>query len=242
MSVEKCLYLIHSLFNSAKLRARQKERLAKRDVTESSSPVQRSDGLVLIPHPPSSNLHEDNQTSMPLKSCGEEKHAVVDAEDNNSHYQTAVRNTMADSALKLGRISKQKYNFHPEFGRHLPELSRAYDQVQGNNLLPVIGLCAPNAPNKMEMHRKVPRSYRQFKQGLGLDFPLPTSCSASGPSNEISGKGNEAAASYMLSDLLPGTSQLPNKSDVPRYPPFNPVCNYLLCFLTLTCIFFSNFI
>ncbi|XP_057797026.1 LOW QUALITY PROTEIN: protein CHROMATIN REMODELING 4-like [Salvia miltiorrhiza] len=209
----------------AKLRARQKERLARRDVTEYSTPVQRPDGLVLIP-----NVHEDNQTAT---RCAEEK-PTVDVEDNN-HNQAVGRNSTTDSALKLGRMSKQKFNFPLDLpamsaGRHLPELPRNYDQMQGtssidamrNNLLPVIGLCAPNAPNKMEMlHRKVPRPYRQFKQGIGLDFPLPASCSASGPSNEISGKGNEAAP-YMLPDLLPGTSQVQSKSDVPKYPPFTP--------------------
>lgn len=236
--------LIHSLFDSAKLRARQKERLARRDVTESSTPVQRPDGLVFIP-----SFHEDNQTAIPSR-CAEEKPRVVDVEDNN-HYQTVGRNSMTDSALKLGRMSKQKFNYPLDLpamstGRHLPELPRDYDQMQGtssidavrNNLLPVIGLCAPNAPNKMEMlHRKVPRPYRQFKQGIGLDFPLPASCSASGPSNEISGKGNEAAP-YLLPDL-PGTSHVPSKSDVPKYPPFTPVSNYLSVMNRFICTNFN---
>ncbi|KAG6387063.1 hypothetical protein SASPL_152245 [Salvia splendens] len=198
-----------------KLRLRQKERLSRRDVTESSTPVQRPDG-VLIP-----NVHEDSQTAAQSR-CAEEKPTMVDV-DNNNRSQPVGRNSMTDSALKLGRMSKQKTNFPLEF-------SRNYDQMQGtssidamrNNLLPVIGLCAPNAPNNMEMlHRKAPRPYRQFKQGIGLDFPLPASCSASGPSNEISGKGSEMAP-YMLPDRLPGTSQAPSKSDAPRYPPFTP--------------------
>ncbi|KAG6384457.1 hypothetical protein SASPL_155727 [Salvia splendens] len=198
-----------------KLRLRQKERLSRRDVTESSTPVQRPDG-VLIP-----NVHEDSQTATQSR-CAEEKPTMVDV-DNNNHSQPVGRNSMTDSALKLGRMSKQKTNFPLEF-------SRNYDQMQGtssidamrNNLLPVIGLCAPNAPNNMEMlHRKAPRPYRQFKQGIGLDFPLPASCSASGPSNEISGKGSEMAP-YMLPDRLPGTSQALSKSDAPRYPPFTP--------------------
>ncbi|KAL1567540.1 DNA helicase [Salvia divinorum] len=190
-----------------KLRLRQKERLSRRDVTESSTPVQRPD--------------EDSQTATQSR-CAEEKPTIADV-DNNNRNQPVGCNSMTDSALKLGRMSKQIFNFPLEF-------SRNHDQMQGtssidamrNNLLPVIGLCAPNAPNKMEtLHRKVPRPYRQFKQGIGLDFPLPASCSASGPSNEISGKGSETAP-YTLPDLLPGTSQVPSKSDVPRYPPFSP--------------------
>ncbi|XP_042042461.1 protein CHROMATIN REMODELING 4-like [Salvia splendens] len=199
-----------------KLRLRQKERLSRRDVTESSTPVQRPDGVVSIP-----NAHEDSQMATQSR-CAEEKPTLVNV-DNNNRSQPVGRNSMTDSALKLGRMSKEKTNFPLEF-------SRNYDQMQAtssidamrNNLLPVIGLCAPNAPNNMEkLHRKAPRPYRQFKQGIGLDFPLPSSCSASGPSNEISGKGSEMAP-YMLPDLLPGTSQAPSKSDLPRYPPFTP--------------------
>ncbi|KAL1562525.1 DNA helicase [Salvia divinorum] len=211
----------------AKLRVRQKERLARRDdVTESLTPVQRADGLVL-----NLNVHEENKMAVESR-CAEEK-PTVNVEDNN-HDQPAGRNSMT-KALRLGRMSKQKFNFPMDLpamstARHLPELPWNYDQLQGtssidamrNNLLPVVGLCAPNAPNKMEMlHRKVPRPYRQLKQGIGLDFPLPAPCSASGPSNEISGKGNEAAP-YMLPDLLPRTSQAPSKSDVPKYPSFTP--------------------
>lgn len=216
-----------------KLRARQKERLSRRNVTESSIAVQRPDGLVSNPQFPPSNFCEDNQMAVPSR-CAEEKPTVIDVEDNN-HNQTVGPNSTTDSTLKLGRMLKQKSAFHLDLpamstGRHRPGFPRDYDQLQGtisidaarNNLLPVIGLCAPNAPNKMEiLHRKVPRPYRQFKQGLGLDFPLPASCSASGPSNEISGKGNETA-SYMLPDLLPGTSQVPSKSDVPNKYPFTP--------------------
>lgn len=211
-----------------KLRARQKDRLARRNLPESSTPVQRPDGLLSVPQFTPFNVHEDNRRA-------EEKPTVVDVDDND-HNKKIGPNSMTDSTLKLGRISKQKSTLHMDLpamssGRHLSELSWDYDQMQStssidavrNNLLPVIGLCAPNAPNRMEMlHRKVPRPYRQFKQGLGLDFPLPGSGSASGPSNEISGKGNETAQ-HMLPDLLPGASQVPSKSDVPnKYLPFTP--------------------
>lgn len=232
------MLLMCLLFNSAKLRARQKERLAKRNLIESPAPVQGPCSLVSIPQLPPSDVQEENQMAIPSLQS-----SVVDLENNN-HSQTAGPNGTTDSTLKLGRMSKQKSTFHLDFpvistGRHLPEVSRDNDQLQSsssidavrNNLLPVIGLCAPNAPNRMELlQRKIPRPYqRQFKQGLGLDFPLPATCSASGLSNEITGKGNEAiSAPYMLPDLLPGTSQMHCKSDVPnKYPPFTPVSNSL---------------
>ncbi|KAL8507411.1 hypothetical protein ACS0TY_018096 [Phlomoides rotata] len=178
-----------------RLRARQKERLAKRNATGSSPSVQ-----------------EEYQMAIPTQRT-EEKSLGVDIEDFN-RSQTAGPSNRADSTLKLGRISKQKSPFNLDLpvvstGRHLPE-----DQFLGNNLLPIIGLCAPNAPNKMELqHRRLPRLYqRQFKQGLGQNFTLP----------EITNKGYEMAP-YMLPDFSAGPSQMNTKGDVPdKYLPYNP--------------------
>ncbi|KAI3466934.1 hypothetical protein Pfo_023597 [Paulownia fortunei] len=220
----------------AKLRARQKERLAKRNVTESSCPVQGPYRLGSIPQLPPSDVQEENQMAISTRPA--EEKSSVDLEDKN-HGQTAGANSMTDSTLKLGRMLKQKSILHLDLpvistGRHIPEVSQDIDQLQGstsidalrNNLLPVIGLCAPNAPNRMELlQRKLPRPFqRQFKQGLGVELPLPATCSASGMSNEITGKGNEAiSARYILPDLLPATSQVHTKSDFPdKYLPYTP--------------------
>ncbi|KAK6154800.1 hypothetical protein DH2020_009048 [Rehmannia glutinosa] len=209
----------------AKLRARQKERLAKRNVTETSSPVQGPYRIGSIPQLSSSDVQQENQI--------EEKSSVVEFGDKNQ----GQTNSMTDSTLKLGRMSKQKSStFHLDLpvmstGLHLPpQVSGDIDQLQGtssidamrNNLLPVIGLCAPNAPNKMELlQRKIPRPYqRQFKQGPGVEFPLPATLSASGMSIEINGKVNEAISAQYT---LPGTSQVHTKSDVlDKYLPFTP--------------------
>lgn len=215
--VIKSYILTCLLFNSAKLRARQKERLAKRNITELSGLGQGSYRLASIQLPPSV-VHEENQKAISTRP-GEEQSSVF--EDMNHGQTTGPKN--------LGRMMNQKSTYH------LPEFSRDSDQLQAtssidamrSNLLPVIGLCAPNAPNKMDLlQRKLPRPYqRQFKKGLGLDFPLPATCSASGMSNEITGKGNEAmSAQYMLPDHLPGPSQVHVKADIPdKYPPFTPV-------------------
>ncbi|KAG8385101.1 hypothetical protein BUALT_Bualt03G0006400 [Buddleja alternifolia] len=162
----------------AKLRARQKERLAKRNVIESSPPLQGPYRLESIPQLPPPHVREGNRMAISTQSV-EEKSSAVDSEDKNN-----------------GKTP----------GPNIPEVSRVSNQLQGmssvdamhDSLLPIIGLCAPNAPNRME--RKFSRPHqRQFKQGLGVEFPLPASCSAS------------------------GTSHLYQTSDVPdKYLPFNP--------------------
>nr|AMP82932.1 CHD3-type chromatin-remodeling factor PICKLE [Catalpa bungei] len=220
----------------ARLRARQKERLLKRNVIEPSAPVQEPYRIRSLPPFPPSDVQEENQMATSARHA-EEKSPVADLEDKNPG-QRAGPNGMPDSTLKLGKMSKQKSTFPLDpsvisTGRHHPGVSEDNEQLQGtrasdamlNNLLPVIGLCAPNAPNRMELQRKVPRPYsRQFKQGLGLEFPLPATCSSSGMSNEVTGKGNEAiSARYKFSDVLPGTSHLHTKSDGPdKYLPFTP--------------------
>ncbi|GFP84182.1 protein chromatin remodeling 4 [Phtheirospermum japonicum] len=192
----------------AKLRARQKERLARRNVTEPP-----------VPQLPSSDVQvENNQLAIPTRPS-EEKSPAVGSEDKNQ-AQTAAgpSSSTTDSTLKLGKTSKQNSTYHLDFpvfstGLHLPEV----DQLQGtssiqdamrNNMLPVIGLCAPNAPNRMEMlQRRIPRpSYqRQFKQGgLGMEFPLPPAATGS----DVNGKGHEAiSAPFRMPDFLPGNSQ-----------------------------------
>ncbi|KAL3833805.1 hypothetical protein ACJIZ3_008541 [Penstemon smallii] len=174
-----------------KLRARQKERLVKRNTTESSAQL------------PPPHFQKDSEMSIsthPIK----EKSPAVDMEDK-SHGQIAVQNSNTDSTLKLGRNLKQKSPFLDlpvrSSGLQFPEVPRISDQLQDNNLLPVIGLCAPNAPNRMEsLQRKFSRPHqRQFKQGLGLEFPLPPT-SSSGMSNEA------ISARYQLPDTyLPFT-------------------------------------
>ncbi|KAL8053547.1 hypothetical protein ABFS82_05G079300 [Erythranthe guttata] len=195
-----------------KLRARQKERLARRNVNE-PPPVSVQGPYVQLP---GSIPQEQIQTAQPA----EEQSSVVAAwEDRNLIGQST--NGITDSTLKLGRMmSNQKPSRLdlPDTSRgHFPEYSRDNDQLldaMRSNLLPVIGLCAPNAPpnNKTELlQRKLPKPYqRQFKHGLGLEFPL----------NEMTGKGNESmpAQQHMLPDHLPQVQHM--KTD--QYMPFTP--------------------
>ncbi|KAL6542660.1 hypothetical protein OROHE_010180 [Orobanche hederae] len=221
----------------AKLRARQKERLAKGNATESAAPVHGPSKLGPISQLPSSDIQEENQMAISARPC-EDFYSAVDLENKNQD-QTAGPSSMTDSTLRLGKMSKQKSNFFLDLpvistGLHLPEVSRDIDQFQGtssldamiNNKLPVIGLCAPNAPKQIDLlQRKIPRPYhRQFKQVLGMKFPLPVAGCASSVPNDMDDKGNETVSvPYRMPDFLHSTSQLHTKSHVlDKYLPFKP--------------------
>ncbi|KAL2524732.1 Protein CHROMATIN REMODELING 4 [Abeliophyllum distichum] len=215
----------------AKLRARQKERLAKRNATESSLPIEHRSGpesLSQLP-PPSAQAESHLTASIPV----EEKLSAIDFKD---HGPTAEGpNNKIDSSLKLGKISQQESTAFLKLpvisvGQHAAEVPLSNEHLEGtctinsfsDNLFPVIGLCAPNVNQMMPVERKFSRSYqRQYKQGLGLDFPFPTS---TGTSNEMMIKGKEAIPSrFKLKDLSSGASQSQQKSDIPNnYLPFNP--------------------
>ncbi|KAI3455806.1 hypothetical protein Pfo_012469 [Paulownia fortunei] len=116
----------------AKLRARQKERLAKRNVTESSVPLQGLNRLESISRLPPSHVEQENEMAISTQPI-EEKSSAIDLEDK-SHGKTGP-NSMTDSTLKLGRILKQKSNFHLDLPvifscQHIPEVSWVDDQLQ----------------------------------------------------------------------------------------------------------------
>ncbi|KAL2473962.1 Protein CHROMATIN REMODELING 4 [Forsythia ovata] len=215
----------------AKLRARQRERLAKRNATESSLPIDRRSGpesLSQLP-PPSAQAESHLTASIPI----EEKLSAIDFEDQGPTAE--VPNNKIHSSLKLRKISQQESNAFLKLpvisvGQHVAEVPPSNEHLEGtgtmnsfsDNLFPDIGLRAPNVNQMMPVERKFSRSYqRQYKQGLGLDFPFPTS---TGTSNEMMIKGKEAIPSrFKLKDLSSGSSQSQQKSDIPNnYLPFNP--------------------
>ncbi|XP_051128310.1 protein CHROMATIN REMODELING 4 isoform X2 [Andrographis paniculata] len=202
----------------AKLRARQKERLAKRKVTEICPPSEI----------------QENEAAI-SSQANEEKYLAVRVEDNS--HDNIGSSSVTDSTLNLRRILKKKSPLHLDLpgtsDQHIPEFPAVGHLLQDmssidamrNSLLPVIGLCAPNAPKKMEqLQRKISRPHqRQLKQGLGFEFPLPAS-STSALLSEMSTKQHEAnLARHKLPDFVPGTSQLHPVSGVSdRNLPFPP--------------------
>ncbi|KAL2494135.1 Protein CHROMATIN REMODELING 4 [Forsythia ovata] len=218
----------------AKLRARQKERLTKRKAIESSTPIKGLYRLESIAWLPPQCAKEDNQMTLSTQPV-EEKASNTDLE-NKSHSQTTGPNRKTDLTM-LGKISEHKSIVDlelPVTSNRFPDVSPSNDHLKGTssmnlmyNLLPVLGLCAPNAPNANQLEplqRKFSRpNKRQYKQGLGLEFPLPaTTCSSM--LNEITVKRNEAISGrFKFSDLSSGASLSQHKSNIPdNYLPLNP--------------------
>ncbi|GER43251.1 chromodomain helicase DNA binding protein [Striga asiatica] len=216
----------------AKLRARQKERLARRNTMEPSAPIAYTAQQEKQMAAAKSNLSREEKSSN-----------AVDLENQNQS-QPEVGPSM------LGKTPNHKSAaFLTEqlpvisTGLHLPEVSKDSDQLRGvsvgptdamnDNLLPVIGLCAPNAPKRAEpLQRRIPRpppQRQQPTQGLGFEFPLPAppALGSGFPTDSINAKNKEAISGpYRMPDFFPGNSQpVQNKGDnsLDKYLPFkNP--------------------
>ncbi|KZV21648.1 protein CHROMATIN REMODELING 4 [Dorcoceras hygrometricum] len=217
-----------------KLRSRQKERLAKRNMKGSLAQLHGPYRLELMPQFPSYHSQEENKMEVSVRPV-EEKTPDTELEDK-SHGQMMETNNMADSNLKLGRMSKQKTNFllQPPVissGRYMSEVSMTNEQlldtcsinILHHNLPPIIGLCAPNAPKRIDpVQRKISKSYhRQTKQGLGVEFPMTSMFSPSGMSNEMTVNGHETiSARYKVPDFSSGTSQFPRSDVSDMHLPF----------------------
>ncbi|XP_073313803.1 protein CHROMATIN REMODELING 4-like isoform X2 [Primulina huaijiensis] len=217
-----------------KLRSRQKERLAQRNKKGSLAQLQGSYMLELMPQFPPFHSQEGKKMEVSVQPV-EEKTPDTELEDE-SHGQMMEPNSMTDSNLKLGRMSKHKSNFilQPSVissDRYMSEVFMTNDQLHNacsidillHNLPPVIGLCAPNAPKRMDpLQRKMSKSYqRQTKQGLGVEFPMTSTSSPSGMSNEMTVNGHESIPTrYKFPDFSSGTSRFPRSNVTDMHLPF----------------------
>eukprot|EP00257_Ricinus_communis_P018738 XP_015577536.1 protein CHROMATIN REMODELING 4 [Ricinus communis] len=191
----------------AKLRARQKDRLAQRSAIEESRP---NEGL-LVPeffqlHNLSTNERDKDQ-AMELVQQVREKSSVNEVEDN----PLDTPKSKADSTLRLGRVSKLKISSHLDLSVNsidhpssdiIPDQQNQGAGHINYNLLPVLGLCAPNANQLESSHRNSSRSAnRQSKLALGPEFPfsLPPS-------------GNLVETDVRRQDITPLKPRLQNAS------------------------------
>lgn len=236
------------LLNSAKLRARQKERLAQRNEIEERRP---SEGLPVEPLPQCpTNTGEDVDQAPGDQATGDqapglvqffsERSSVIDLEDNKLDASKAK----TDSPLRLGRLSKHKSSrldlsvnpldyasldiFLP---RHQHQGASMTHSMPPNNLLPVLGLCAPNA-SQIESSKKNSRSNSR-RRGAGPEFPFSLAPQP-GTLPETEANGNE----MKLSDASAEVSQR-LKSSIPNGGlPFRPVLSLSLC--VCVCVSFSK--
>ncbi|XP_065852202.1 protein CHROMATIN REMODELING 4 isoform X2 [Euphorbia lathyris] len=175
----------------AKLRARQKQRLARRNAVEEPH---QSRGL---------DVHESFVQSQGLPACERDKdHAVellkqareklpvMELEDNKFTESLDTQKSRADATLRLGQVSKHKISSHPDLSDNSlgpsPDMFLPSQQSQGAGymnyrLLPVLGLCAPNASQLESYHKSSSRSNSRQKPATGPEFPfsLPSSSGTS---------------------------------------------------------------
>ncbi|KAK9133798.1 hypothetical protein Scep_013326 [Stephania cephalantha] len=205
----------------AKLRARQKERLARRDVMKDFCLTEPQLG----PDQPSQFLgisaNGGESSTMPIETEGAQA-LVIDLDA----YSTEAPKYRSDSSSKSTKVSKQgcKVDLNaqldlsvipPDFALPSHQSQSSSCAVPANNLLPVLGLCAPNANQLESAHRNrsecfnLPKSsYSQSRASKILpDFPFRLSAAA-GTSGDTEVKGHESAGdAYALLDAPPDFSK-----------------------------------
>ncbi|OMO92368.1 SNF2-related protein [Corchorus olitorius] len=187
-----------------KLRARQKERLARRNTVEEFRPSEGYAGLESVHQGPSTNDRDGDRVNHSVKQSDKEKCAVIDLEDIKLAQSSDEPKSKADSILRLGRLSKHKsgqldLSVNPRH-QSSPDTILPNNNHQGtsisnslptNNLLPVLGLCAPNANQLDSYHKSFSRSNgRQSRPGSGPEFPFSLGPST-GHSTEKEAKSQE---------------------------------------------------
>ncbi|KAM1688542.1 hypothetical protein ACFX2K_036399 [Malus domestica] len=205
----------------AKLRARQKERLAQRNAVEEPQPSEGPPES--LPQGPT-NTSKDGDQATELVQFFRERPSVIDLENDKLDAPKAK----TDSPSRLGRLLKHK-NSHLGLSVNSldymsPDMFLPSHQVPGtsllpsNNLLPVLGLCAPNASQIVSSNKKFSRSNGRQKGGRP-EFPFSLA-PQSGTLNETEVNGDDTK----LSDAPAEVSHLKNKlNSIPNGGfPFRP--------------------
>ncbi|CAN0911844.1 Protein CHROMATIN REMODELING 4 [Linum grandiflorum] len=209
-----------------KLRSRQKERLAQRSMIEEAGPnfeVPLSECL------PAST--SDNRQAM--DELMGERSSAVDLEDEKLVQPLNALNSKADSTLRLGQSSKRKMSSHldsPSLDTVAPNHENqgtGYKNfLPSDNLLPVLGLCAPNASQLESSRRKISRSNgRHVKLRTRHDFPfnLPPGASMGGDAASL-----QETTSDRLNMRNGPTGGLPDSSPPDGWLPFPFAQNFPL--------------
>nr|GMD05443.1 Protein CHROMATIN REMODELING 4 [Ipomoea batatas] len=198
-----------------RLRARQKERLAKRNAKETSAPVEGSTGTQYFAQLLQSQAQDGNQSALFIQPSEENSSALF--LDGSSSGQTSEgRKNRTDSTVRLVKLPK--HLGQPNLGE-----GPSYMNSEAENPL-VIGLCAPNANPMESSQRKFSRSYnRKNRLGLGSDLP-PSIAPCPTTSDEMGTKAHETISGrFKLPDPPLDVSQSRPKISIPDlYHPFNP--------------------
>ncbi|XP_023518960.1 protein CHROMATIN REMODELING 4-like isoform X2 [Cucurbita pepo subsp. pepo] len=187
----------------AKLRARQKERLAKRNAMEESFLREgvTLHGSLLHPQYPHINAADSDQAPGSLET-NKERTAVFILEDDKLVQSADAPKSQINSTSRLGRISRHTISSKLDLAVGPIEYSSADNCPPSQhflgtshansvpiNLLPVLGLCAPNANQHETSRKSLSRSNcKQSRTGAGPDFPFKLSpCSGTLSGTDIGG-------------------------------------------------------
>ncbi|CAN4081812.1 unnamed protein product [Withania somnifera] len=213
----------------AKLRSRQKERLAGRNAIEASGPMEGQAGQESLCHIFPLETHGVKPMNVPSQHR-EEKHVSMNLDNNSCLKSSETQKNMGNSTLRVGKFKCKFKDFIdlppsdplgdiPQSSNHAKDIS--YNSLADKHLLPVLGLCAPNAHQVEAPQRKFSKSnIRQHRQGLGLEFPAV----ASPPELSTERVAKGFPQRFRLPDLPLDPSQQPPKKSLPdSYLPFNPL-------------------
>ncbi|KAI7999975.1 Protein CHROMATIN REMODELING 4 [Camellia lanceoleosa] len=166
----------------ARLCARQKERLAQRNVKETFAPIDGLSGLESLPRVPLSNSKDGEQVTKLIQPV-EENAPMTELENNKRGQILEEPNSKTDSSSRKRKFSKHEPS-GPISCDHVPS-TICSNSVPNNDLLPTLGLCAPTANQMESSQKKISRSYsRKSEKVMRPEIPFHIA-SCSGTSNEI---------------------------------------------------------
>ncbi|KAJ8484289.1 hypothetical protein OPV22_016774 [Ensete ventricosum] len=208
----------------ARLRARQKERIAQRQTADFSHSTDRTE---LLTQSMVQSVCEAEGLDKKIQDDNNEQVVTIDQEDDTSTQPLDDKRT--ESPARLGKFSKHGYKrFHSDHldlsvrppGSLSADIFLPRNQLQStniavslpsNNLLPVLGLCAPNASQAGSSSRNFRSPLRLSTSSNGqrrissrnVECPLPAA-SCSRPPNDMNIELKEKSAS---ASILPEASE-----------------------------------
>ncbi|CAL5412836.1 unnamed protein product [Camellia sinensis] len=203
----------------ARLHARQKENLAQRNVKETFAPIDGFSGPESLPQVPLSNSKDGEQVTKLVQPV-EENAPMTELDDNKCGQILEEPNSKTDSSSRKRKISTHELSVGP---RDHVLSTICSNSVPNNDLLPALGLCAPNANRMESSQKKISRSYsRQSRKVMRREIPFRIA-SCFGTSNEIGGKDHESnLGKFKLPDTSAEAFQQLKNSNPDNYIPFCP--------------------
>ncbi|KAF7842962.1 protein CHROMATIN REMODELING 4 [Senna tora] len=221
----------------AKLRARQKERLARRNAIGGSL---YAEGFPRTESLPQSTANAESMDLGTLSKHPAGEGPSINLEDNKSLLLSEAQKSGADSISRMGRLSKHRMGNHTNvssvsnIGHSPPDIFLPNHNYKGlnitncmppNNLLPVLGLCAPNANQRESLESNPSKlNWRQNRRGARQEFPFSLAPSSGTSSMETGVRRQETAANAKLPDALAHILQESFKNSIPDSSlPFVPL-------------------